>query len=117
MRTELPPDDNEKRRLVFKLVSQLHCLDCGRAYDREDFSLAHRGEDVWVLSTHCHHCNGRSHVIIFMHPDGIPSLNWDLTPEEASSVERLPAITADDVLDMHLFLSEFDGDFEELFER
>jgi hypothetical protein len=115
MRTELPLDDNEKRRLVFKLVSQLHCLDCGRAYGRDDFSLAHRGEDVWVLTSHCQHCQGRSHVVIFMHMDAAPGTPSDLTTEEAGSVERLPAINADDVLDMHLLLSEFDGDFEELF--
>ncbi len=115
MKTEVPPDDNEKRRLVFKLVGQLHCLDCGRAYDRDDFSLAHRWEDVWVLSSHCHHCNGRSHVVIFMHVDAAPVVVLDLSPEEAISVAELPAITADDVLDIHLLLSSFDGDFEELF--
>jgi hypothetical protein len=115
MQTELPLDDNEKRRLVFKLIGQLHCLDCGQPYNRDDFSLAHRHDDVWVLSSQCHHCSGRSHVIIFMHVDAAPDPGLDLTPEEASSVERLPAISTDDVLDVHLFLSEFDGDFEGFF--
>ncbi|RPI47327.1 MAG: hypothetical protein EHM56_14815 [Chloroflexi bacterium] len=115
MKAELPQDDNEKRRLVFKLVSQLHCLDCGRAYDRDDFSLAHRWEEVWVLTSQCHHCQGRSHIVIFMHVDAAPGPGCDLTPDEAKSIEQLPVISADDVLDMHLFLSEFDGDFEELF--
>jgi len=113
MKTELPPDENERRRLVLKLVSQLHCLDCGQGYDREDFALAHRWEDVWVLTSNCHHCHGRSHIVIFMHVDGAPGPGCDLTPEEASAVQRLPAINADDVLDMHLFLSEFDGDLSD----
>ena len=117
MTTELPLDDNDKRRLVFKLVAQLHCLDCGRAYDRDDFALAHRWDDVWVLASHCHHCDARSHIVIFMHADATPTPGCDLTPEEASTAERLPAINADDVLDMHLFLTEFDGDFEEFFAR
>jgi len=115
MKTELPLDDNDKRRLVFKVISQLHCLDCGQAYERGDFSLAHRWEDVWVLTSQCHHCHGRSHIVIFMHPNAATGPSCVQTAEEDRPAEQLPAISADDVLDMHLLLSEFEGDFEELF--
>jgi hypothetical protein len=43
-----------------------------------------------------------------------PELASELTPAELRVVAQQPPITADDVLDMHGFLEEFDGDFEGL---
>jgi hypothetical protein len=39
----------------------------------------------------------------------------DLTPEEVEAAVDWAPITADDLLDVHAFLQEFDGDFEMLF--
>jgi len=117
MKAEAPLDDNEKRRLVLKLISQLHCLECGRAHDRDDFSLVQRWDDFWVLSSHCHHCQWQGHIVVYMHLDAEPGPVTDLSVEELGSTKNRPAINADDVLDVYLFLREFDGDFEELFAR
>jgi hypothetical protein len=40
----------------------------------------------------------------------------DLTPEEVEVAEAWPPITVDDVLDTHLLLQEFEGDFATLLE-
>ena len=114
MKAEAPLDDNEKRRLVLKLVSQLRCLECGRSHDQDDFDLVHCWDEVWVLRSRCHHCQGQGHIVVYMRLDAEPGPVTDLTAEELTSVEQKPAISADDVLDMHLLLSNFDGDFEEL---
>ena len=42
----------------------------------------------------------------------VDASNRDLTPDEMNTVDRLPPITVDDVLDIHELLQEFDGDFE-----
>jgi hypothetical protein len=115
MRTELPLDENDKRRMVLQLISHLHCLECGRPYKRQDFTLVHRWEDVWLLNANCPQCNQASHVVIFMQLDAQHEMVTDLTPEELRAADEWPLITADDVLDMHTLLEEFDGDFEELF--
>lgn len=109
-----PLDDNDKRRLVSQLVRQLRCMACNRLYDPEDFTLVHRWQEVWVLSTRCRHCDELCHVVIFMQLGTEPEPVMDLTPGEAQIAADRPPITADDVLDMHLLLHEFDGDFEEL---
>ncbi len=114
VKAELPLDENEKRQMVLKLISQLRCLECGRLYERKDFKLVHRWEEVWLLSANCPQCNQASHVVIFMQLDASRDLVSDLTSEELRSVQEWPAITADDVLDIHSLLDEFDGDFEEL---
>jgi hypothetical protein len=110
----MPLDENDKRRLVLKLISQLHCLECGELYERQDFSMVHRWDDVWLLSSHCRACGEIGHVVIFMRLDADPDFATDLTPEEIESAEEWQPITADDVLDVHVLLEDFEGDFEEL---
>lgn len=115
MKAELPLSENDKRQMVLKLISHLRCLECGRAYGRQDFTLVHRWEDVWLLSATCPDCDQTSHVVIFMQLDSQRELSTDLTPEELRHAPEWPPITADDVLDIHAMLEEFDGDFEEFF--
>lgn len=109
-----PLDEEEKRRLVLQLVTRLRCVECGRLYEPEDFVLVHRWEDMWVLSTRCRNCNELCHVVVYMQLGAEPEPIIDLTPEEIETAGDWPPITADDLLDVHAFLQEFDGDFEKL---
>jgi hypothetical protein len=114
MKTVGPLDENDKRRLVFKLIARLRCVECGEAYNAHDFSLVGRWQDVWVLSADCRNCGDSSHVVIAMQLAAEPEAVLDLTPEEAQTAKGWPPVSADDVLDMHLLLREFDGDFESI---
>ena len=111
----VPLDDNRKQRMILRLVARLQCVECGRFYAPGDVALIHRWKDLWVLSTKCQHCDETSHVLVFMRLDADPDPLKDLTVEEAQVADQWPAITADDVMDVHNFLSGFDGDFESLF--
>jgi hypothetical protein len=115
MQAKMPLSDDEKRRLILGLVTRLRCAECGQPYAPKDFALVHRYQDVWVLSTRCRHCDDACHVVVFMRLDADPEPGVDLTPEELREVDQWPPITADDVLDVHELLQEFDGDFQELF--
>jgi hypothetical protein len=90
-------------------------VECGQTYAAEDFTLVHRWQDVWVLSTRCRTCDDACHVVIFMRLDAKDEPVVDLTPEELKSAKTWPPITADDVLDVHELLQEFDGDLKTLF--
>jgi hypothetical protein len=114
MASRTPLDEDDKRRLIIRLVTRLRCAECGRLYDAEDFVLVQRLQDVWVLSTRCRHCDDPCHVVVYMRLDAEPEPVIDLTPEEAKVAEAWPPITVDDVLDTHLLLREFDGNFEAL---
>jgi hypothetical protein len=111
----VPLDDNRKQRMILRLVARLRCVECGRFYAPEDIALIHRWQDLWVLSTKCQHCDETCHVLVFMRLDADPAPIQDLTLEEAQAADQWPAITADDVMDVHTFLRTFDGDFETLF--
>jgi hypothetical protein len=116
MRAKGPLSENDKRRLVLKLVAQLRCVECGRLYDSREFTLVHRWEDMWVLSTRCQHCDEPCHVVVFMRLDAEPEPVTDLTPGELEEEDHWSPITRDDVLDVHVLLHEFEGDLDELFD-
>jgi hypothetical protein len=109
-----PADDNETRRIVLKLLARLRCSECGTPFELHDFVLQHHRQDTWVLVVECRHCGESTHVVIAMQYEDDPELASELTPAELRVVAQQPPITADDVLDMHGFLEEFDGDFEGL---
>jgi hypothetical protein len=115
MQARFPLDEEDKRRLILKLVKKLRCAECGRFYNPDGFVLVRRWQDVWVLSTRCQFCDDSCHVVVLMRLDAEPEPAIDLTREELAAANDWPPITADDVLDVHVFLEEFDGDFEALF--
>ena len=117
MRPEGTPEEGGNRRWILKLLSQIRCVECGQLYNPHDFTMVHRRKDVWVLSTRCRNCDEPCHVVIYMRPEAEPEPVTDLTPEEQSVAEQWSPITSDDVLDIHTLLSEFKGDFAELFEN
>jgi len=47
----------------------------------------------------------------------LPELVTDLTEEEYARFCPLVVVVADDVLDVHNFLRDFDGDFSRLFSK
>ena len=108
-------DESDKRRLVLKLVTQLHCVECGQLFDPHDFTLLHRSPDLWVLGTRCRNCNQAVQVVVFMRLDVQSEPATDLMPEELQVADQWPAITADDVLDVHEALCECDDDLETFF--
>jgi hypothetical protein len=116
MKASLPQDDNEKHRMILQLINNLRCVECGRLYNAEDFALLRRRENVWLLSARCRHCNELCQVVILL-PTAEEIEISELSTDEAQAISELPPISSDDVLDLHLFMQDFDGDFELLFAR
>jgi hypothetical protein len=115
MKARGPLGEEDKRRLVLKLVARLRCPECGQSYDSHDFILVDRQPDAWVLGVQCHQCGASSHILIVMDLRSKAEPVADLSPEERRIVDGWPPITGDDVLDVHEILDEFDGDLDDLF--
>ena len=81
--------------------------------------LAQR-EELFFVDLACRGCGAQAVAIVTVQIDDAElRLDvGDLAPEAdaaATDTDGVPAIAADDVLDMHDFLRGFDGDFRELF--
>lgn len=125
-------DFDQIKHMVLQQLNR--CVVCHREYEVTDISSVQRKPGVWTLMVECEQCHSRNYIA---------AVTQDGNPEEAifevrSLTERAmqdaslhnvdndemseaavqkggEPVSAVDVLEMHDFLQDFDGDFERLF--
>jgi len=108
------------------------CAVCHREFGTQDIHVISRRPEMWTMLVECEDCHSRNFVAAVMN-DGDPQeaqLALRRLTEEAVGkiptfekepiaelveVPEGPTVNAGDVVDMHQFLDEFDGDFQRLF--
>lgn len=107
------------------------CSVCHREFATEDIHVISRKSDIWTMLVECTDCHSRNFVAAVLN-DGDPkeaqlalrklseqSIREIREPAEPEIVSEAPEtgdpVTASDVLDMHEFLADFEGDFKALF--
>jgi len=122
--------ESQIRRIVVERMDR--CSVCHRAFDEDDVEVLSRKQDMWMMIVQCRDCQARSFVAALvgdatsMAPSG---QLFDLAAAEFGFEERFelddvfeldqvtePALSVDDVIEMHEFLGDFDGDFKKLFD-
>lgn len=122
-----------QERLIRRLFTTQHCSHCQSTYAEENVTVLARRSEVWMVMVRCEAC-GRKGIFVVSFPGSTRSerrkaiLEAEALGEgaltEAALAEEPPAaahppasgpVTVDDVIDMHLFLKRFDGDFATLF--
>ncbi len=102
--------------IIKKLLAKLRCQHCGHAFESESVgSVAVLGNmgDLWFFMVQCSGCASRAMVSALIYETGRPEIASDLRETERS--QACMSVDSDDVLDMHLFLEDFSGDFVSLF--
>jgi hypothetical protein len=109
-------ESHEKRELIKHLVASLPCAVCQHHHEPDNVRIVdHRGE-IWVMAVKCAHCGAQGLVFAMIQEGEKPEIVNELTSQEWARFREMPQIDADDVLDVHELLREFDGDFVSLFE-
>jgi hypothetical protein len=106
----------ETEELIEHLAGDGHCPLCGAAYGAEGIRVVREYESRWILSVHCH-CCGTGSMITAAVPSPFYSTcqsKTELMPEELLSFANVRPVNTDDVLDMHVYLRQFQGDFSSL---
>jgi DNA-directed RNA polymerase subunit RPC12/RpoP len=126
----MEPDVKMKRIVLDRME---RCSVCHRDFRTDDVHIINRQPDMWTMLVECTECHSRNFVAALMN-DGdadearlalrrlsrsaIEALNGN--PEDGSTVDqeapKVDPIAASDVVDIHSFLGEFDGDFKALFQ-
>ncbi len=102
---------------IKKLMASMKCSACGQCYEVDNVDvLGHEG-DLWFLRVFCPACQARYLMTAVVKEDRVPEVITDLTEAELDKFKRGGVLTADEVLDMHSFLKDFDGDFSRLFSQ
>jgi hypothetical protein len=122
-----------QERLIRRLFTTQHCTHCDSAYEEDSVTVLARRSEVWMVMVSCGSC-GRKGIFVVSFPGSSPSerrktileaealgegaLTEAVLADEPPAAAKAPPVnpvTVDDVIDMHLFLKRFDGDFAALF--
>lgn len=117
---------SEVRKIVLSVVED--CSHCREPYSVDDLRIVGRNGNLWVLSVRCPLCQQQAFVaaVVGDHGDdrNIAATAFDIIADADSDTELQDLsfddefnepVAVDDVLDMHRFLDEFNGDFKALF--
>jgi hypothetical protein len=103
--------------LIKKLVASMKCGACGQCYELDNIDvLGHQG-DLWFLSAFCSVCQAQYLMAAVIKEERISEVITDLTEAELDKFSNAGVVTADEILDMHNFLEDFDGDVSQLFSQ
>jgi hypothetical protein len=103
--------------LIKRLMASIKCGVCGHRYEVDNINVLSHDQDLWFLSASCLACHTRCLIAAIVREGKVPEVITDLTEAELVRFRNTGKLTADDVLEMHNFLKNFDGDFSQLFSR
>jgi hypothetical protein len=124
--------DNQIRRIVVERMDR--CTVCHRRFVEDDVEVVSRKSDVWLMIVQCKDCHSRSFAAVVgdtsapidteslfgFRADGSIEISFETDGEfvEIQAFDEVPddPVTVDDLLEMHGFLDNFDGDFKSLFD-
>ena len=108
-----------KDRYIKRLVAKSKCGVCGAPYRVDNVSVLGHEDEFWFLSVFCDSCQNERLVAALIrsrHDEvTVEDMPAGMARSELIRFAKLPAVGYDDVLSMHSFLEEFDGDFRRLF--
>ena len=103
--------------LIKKVMASMKCGVCGQRYELDNISVLGHQEDLWFLRVFCSACRTQYLVAAVIKEGKAPEVVTDLNEAELSRFKNAGGLAADEVLDMHNFLKDFDGDFSRLFSQ
>ncbi|MFC1869976.1 hypothetical protein ACFLYE_01745 [Chloroflexota bacterium] len=104
-----------EENFIKELMASTKCSACGQYYTAKDINVLAHEDNLWFLRASCSVCDTECLVAAVIQEDIAPEVITDLTETERDKFESADVLTADDVLNMHHFLKDFDGDFSRLF--
>jgi hypothetical protein len=120
-------DTSEKQIKRIVLDRMERCSVCHRSFEPEDVHVLSRKSDMWMLMVSCDECHARNFVAAVIGDGDAEEAQLALRrlgeehlrarqgiPPEMDDIPMDP-VSVDDVLEIHEFLQDFDGDFKTYF--
>jgi hypothetical protein len=122
--------DNTSEKQIKRVVLNRmeRCSVCHHEFVPDDIRVVSRTQDMWMMVVTCTECHARNFVAAVL-GDGDPDQaqlalrqlsrdDSDADIEIMSEADEAPdgaPVSIDDVIEMHEFLADFDGDFRRYF--
>ena len=101
--------------ILKRLMSSIKCGSCGEYFKGDNIEVLGNSGEMWFLQAICSDCDTQSLVVAIIQKCNERGNIADLGDAEQVKVATVRIVDSDDLLDMHHFLKEFDGDFCRLF--
>ena len=99
-------------------LTSFGCGSCGRPYRSRGIRILAQRDDLYFVDLSCRECGAGAIAIVTIEVEGeevqLDAPELEPVADDASSPAARP-VSPDDVLTMHEFLRDFDGDFQTLF--
>ena len=105
-----------EERVIKRLMASVKCSSCGRNHTERNVHIIGRHHKLWFIHAYCASCQ-TEYLLAETVTSEQAEIISDLTETELARFKNTRAPTADDILDMHSFLKNFEGDFTRLFGR
>jgi len=102
---------------IKQLMTSAKCSGCGQRYEIDNIEVLGHHDDLWFMSVFCMACRAHYLVAAVVDEETAGEIVTDLSVAELKKFRDADGLKADEVLDMHNFLKEFDGNFSRLFNR
>jgi hypothetical protein len=104
---------HDLRIIVNQIKRTLKCPDCSARYTDEDIEIiGSLGDEQVFFHAWCPECETQSVINVQIDPA------WFENPQaHLGNAPRMGHVSSNEVLDMHNFLKEFNGDFSTLFNK
>ncbi len=106
-----------EENLIKRLMASIECGVCGQHYEVDNINVLGHSEDLWFLRALCAACHAQSLVAAVVKESETLEVITDLTEAELDKFRNESGLTADDALDIHNFLKDFNGNFSRLFSQ
>ena len=103
--------------IIKKIISSIKCGSCGQNYHEDHIEIVEHNEELWFLKVFCSSCHVRCMVAAIIRENAHPAVITDLTEAEVEKFKNLDNVKDEDLLAMHNFLKDFDGDVPRLFDQ
>ncbi len=103
--------------LIKRLIASIKCGSCGQNYQEDNIEVIEHDDELWFLRVFCSSCHVRSLVAAIIRENARPEVITDLTEEEVEKFKSMDGVGDEDLLKMHSFLKDFDGNFPSLFRQ
>lgn len=125
-RSHLDDEAREQRIKQLILAAVTRCSECRQQYALDDFAVIGRRDHLWMVTVICEGCQSQGFITAVVESSaqdltgtGPPRSRRyklsELSPEEARRFAASTPVSTTDLLDLHDFLTDFDGDFITIF--
>jgi predicted phage tail protein len=106
-------------------LASFGCAACGQAYGQGHIHLIAQREELFFVDLSCEHCGSQAVAIVTIQVDGETARleggelvrATDAEEIDLDAVPDRPPVSADDVLEIHDLLDDFEGDVHQLIAR